>query len=429
MRTRFLVGMTLTDLVMLAVAMVIGSVMVFGTPAVWDARIDVTHSLFPLLGVMGTGAVVMSLATASMSGHGVPRPTYGRFLMIATGTFLLTTTTSFMIRTLPYSRLYVPVVLATWTLLALAHRYARRRRPWTERFVVVTSEKGLADELAESDHGEVLAVIDPQSEGELGPVPPGATLVVDLRSTLSERVARFVSSCDMAGMDVRALASVYQEHLQRIPLIHLNEGWEISTSLHSTQPWLPGKHLVDSLLVIITAPLWLPLAAGVWLFVRISSPGPAIFRQRRVGRGGEPYTMYKFRTMRVDAEESGPRFAAQRDSRLIRGGAFLRRVRLDELPQLYNVLRREMSLVGPRAEQIPFVRQFRRRIPFYDLRHLVRPGITGWAQVNYGYADDAADTIEKLSYDLYYIQHMSPALDLQILWKSVWTILTGTGAR
>jgi len=139
--------------------------------------------------------------------------------------------------------------------------------------------------------------------------------------------------------------------------------------------------------------------------------------------------MYKFRTMAIDAEEAGPRFAAEDDSRLIRGGAFLRQARFDEIPQLYNVLRAEMSLVGPRAEQIPFVRQFRRRIPFYDLRHLVRPGITGWAQVNYGYADDAADTIEKLSYDLYYIQHMSPALDLQILWKSIWTVLTGTGAR
>lgn len=429
MRTRFLVGITLTDLAALALAMAIGSVIVFETPAVWDARIDVRFSLLPLLGVITAGAVIMSLATASMSGHGVPRPTYGRFLMIVTGTFLLTTTASFMIRTLPYSRLYVPVVLMLWTVGAMAHRYVRRRRPWTERFVVVSSEKSLADELAESDHVEVLSVIDPHSESELEPIPAGAALVVDLRSTLSERVARFVSSCDLAGIDVRALASVYQEHLQRIPLIHLNEGWEISASLYNTQPWIPGKHLVDALLVLVTAPLWLTIGGFVWLFVRLSSPGSAIFKQRRMGRGGEPFTMYKFRTMAIDAEQSGPRFAAEGDARLIRGGAFLRQARLDEIPQLYNVLRREMSLVGPRAEQIPFVRQFRRRIPFYDLRHLVRPGITGWAQVNYGYADDAADTIEKLSYDLYYIQHMSPALDLQILWKSIWTVLTGAGAR
>lgn len=429
MRTRFLVGITLTDLAALAVAMVIGSVVVFETPAVWDARIDLRFSLLPLLGVIAMGAVIMSLATASMSGHGVPRPTYGRFLMIATGTFLLTATTSFMVRTLPYSRLYVPVVLAVWTGLALAHRYVRRRRPWTERFVIVTSEKSLADELAESDHVEVLSIIDPQSRSEMEPVPGGAALVVDLRSTLSERVAQFVSSCDLAGIHVRALASVYQEHLQRIPLVHLNEGWEISASLHTTQPWLPGKRIVDMLLVLLTAPLWLMIGAGVWAFVRLTSSGPAIFRQRRIGWGGEPFTMYKFRTMRIDAEEAGPRFASRKDSRLIRGGSVLRKVRLDEIPQLYNVLLGDMSLVGPRAEQIPFVRQFRKRIPFYDMRHLVRPGITGWAQVNYGYADDAADTIEKLSYDLYYIQHMSPALDLQILWKSVWTVLSGAGAR
>lgn len=371
----------------------------------------------------------MSLATASMSAHGVPRPTYGRFLAIVAGTFLLTTTASFMVRDLPYSRLYVPLVLAMWGGLGLAHRFVRRRRPWTERFAIVTAEKSLADELADSAHVDVVAVIDPQAQTELEPLAAGTVLVVDLRSTMSERVAQFVSSCDLAGFDVRALASVYQEHLQRVPLVHINEGWEISIPLRSTQPWLPGKHILDTVLTILTAPLWLFLGALIWAFIKISSSGPVIFRQRRIGRGGEPFVMYKFRTMNVNAEDMGPRFAAEHDSRLIRGGAFLRRSRLDEIPQLVNILKGEMSLVGPRAEQVPFVRQFRKRIPFYDLRHLVRPGITGWAQVNFGYADDAVDTIEKLSYDLYYIQHMSPALDIQILWKSVWTVLTGAGAR
>lgn len=429
MRNRFLVGMTITDLAALGLAMVIGSVFVFGTPAVWDARVDRTLSLLPLLAVMAAGAVFMSLATASMSGHGVPRPTYGRLLMIVAGTFLLTTTASFMVRDLPYSRSYVPIVLVIWTALGAGHRLLRRRRPWTERFVVVSGEKGLIEELADSAHAEVVAVIDPQTESDLEPLPPGCGLAIDLRSVLSERVAQFVSSCDLAGLDVRALASVYQEHLQRVPLVHLAEGWEISTPLATTIPWLPSKRLVDTLLALVTAPVWLVLGLFVGIFVKVSSPGPAIFRQRRIGLGGEPFVMYKFRTMSVDAEDLGPRFAAESDSRLIRGGAFLRRTRLDELPQLYNVILGDMSLVGPRAEQVPFVRQFRKRIPFYDLRHLVRPGITGWAQVNYGYADDAADTIEKLSYDLYYIQHMSPALDLQILWKSVWTVITRAGAR
>lgn len=429
MRTRFLVGITVADLVALGLAMIVGSLVVFETPAVWDARVDRTFSLLPLLGVMAVGAITMSLATASMSGHGVPRPTYGRLLMMVAGTFLLTATTSFMIRGLPYSRSYVPIVLASWAVLGSAHRFVRRRRPWTERFMVVSAEKGLIDELEESPHVEIVGVIDPRTESALDPLPPGCGLAVDLRSALSERVAQFVSSCDVAGLNVRALASVYEEHLQRVPLVHLAEGWEISTPLSNAVPWLPGKRLVDSALALVTAPAWLLLGLFVGIFVKISSPGPAIFRQRRIGLGGEPFVMYKFRTMSEDAEDLGPRFAAERDSRLIPGGGFLRRTRLDEIPQLYNVLLGDMSLVGPRAEQVPFVRQFRKRIPFYDLRHLVRPGITGWAQVNYGYADDAADTIEKLSYDLYYIQHMSPALDLQILWKSVWTVLTRAGAR
>lgn len=429
MRTRFVVGMTVTDLAALAVAMVLGSVLVFDTPAVWDARVDRTLSLLPLLGLMASGALAMSLATSSMSGHGVPRPTYGRLFSIVIGTFVLTATGSFLIRDLPYSRSFVPLVLGVWTVLGIAHRSLRRRRPWTERFVVVSSEKELIDELAESAHVEVVAAIDPQSSSDLAPLPVGCSLAVDFRSILSERVAQYVSSCDVAGFNVRPLASVYQEHLGRVPLLHLNEGWEISTPLLSAAPWLPGKRVVEGALVLVTAPAWLLIGLVVAAFVRLSSPGPVIFRQRRIGRGGEPFMMYKFRTMSIDAEDLGPRFASEEDERLIRGGSFLRGTRLDEIPQLFNVLKGDMSLVGPRAEQVPFVRQFRKRIPFYDLRHLVRPGVTGWAQVNYGYADDAADTIEKLSYDLYYIQHMSPILDLQILWKSVWTVLTRAGAR
>jgi lipopolysaccharide/colanic/teichoic acid biosynthesis glycosyltransferase len=139
--------------------------------------------------------------------------------------------------------------------------------------------------------------------------------------------------------------------------------------------------------------------------------------------------MYKFRTMVPDAEKDGPQFAKEGDVRLIPGGGALRKSRLDEIPQLWNVLRGDMSLVGPRAEQVPFVDSFREQIPFYEHRHLVRPGVTGWAQVNYGYADDEADTVEKLTYDLYYIKNMSPVMDIRVLWKSVWTVLTGAGAR
>jgi lipopolysaccharide/colanic/teichoic acid biosynthesis glycosyltransferase len=194
-------------------------------------------------------------------------------------------------------------------------------------------------------------------------------------------------------------------------------------------PWLAGKRIFDALLTAVTLPLWLALGAIVWVYVRIASPGPAIFSQKRIGYDGQPFIMFKFRTMDLDAEKDGPQFALERDTRLIRGGSFLRKSRLDEIPQLWNVLKGDMSLVGPRAEQVPFVGAFRKEIAFYDNRHLVRPGITGWAQVNYGYADDQADTMEKLTYDLYYIKHMSPVMDVRVLWMSVWTVLTGAGAR
>ena len=146
--------------------------------------------------------------------------------------------------------------------------------------------------------------------------------------------------------------------------------------------------------------------------------------------GGQPFLITKFRSMRVDAEaESGPVWAEANDPRVTRIGRFLRRTRLDELPQFWNVLKGDVSLVGPRPEQVPFVEEFAQSIPFYDHRHLVRPGVTGWAQVNYGYADGEADTIEKLTYDLYYVKHLSPWLDLQILTRSLGTVLLGRGAR
>jgi lipopolysaccharide/colanic/teichoic acid biosynthesis glycosyltransferase len=163
--------------------------------------------------------------------------------------------------------------------------------------------------------------------------------------------------------------------------------------------------------------------------VRIDSPGPILYRQPRVGRGGKMFTLTKFRTMINDAEALGPQFTAYDDPRITRPGRFLRMSRLDELPQLWSVLRGELSLIGPRPERPVFVEEFSREIPFYDSRHLIRPGVTGWAQVNYGYADDQAETMEKLTYDLFYIKHSSFWLDLHIVGKSIWTVLTGFGAR
>ena len=381
-----------------------------------------------MIAFMVLSMVVFSLLTAQMSGPGVPRPTYGRMFAIALGT-AATTATLIVFSRQYFSRSFLLVTAVGWLVLATAHRVVRRRRPWTERIAIITDEKQLAEDLVGSPHAEVIWVIDPKFDGPMELPDRDVTLAVDLRAVLSERMAQFLSSCSVAGYNIRSFSSIYEEHAGRVPLVHLAEGWEISAPLLEVTPWLPGKRAFDTFVAAVLAPLWLFLGLLVVLYIRVTTRGPALFRQNRVGFEGQPFTMYKFRTMYEDAEKDGPRFAKHDDLRLFRGGKFLRKSRLDEIPQLWNVLKGEMSLVGPRAEQVPFVTAFRQQIPFYEHRHLVRPGVTGWAQVNYGYADDEADTIEKLTYDLYYIKHMSPVMDIRVLWKSVWTVLTGAGAR
>ncbi len=190
-----------------------------------------------------------------------------------------------------------------------------------------------------------------------------------------------------------------------------------------------AKRLLDVTAVVLLAPLWLPLAAGVALAVRFDSKGPALYSQPRVGRDGQVFTLWKFRSMVHGLQAPGVDFAQAEDPRITRVGRLLRRTRLDELPQLFNVLMGHMSLIGPRPEQTAFVRDFAATIPSYPYRHLVRPGLTGWAQVQQGYADSADTTRIKLSYDLYYVAHYSLALDLLIAAKTVKTVCTGFGAR
>ena len=188
------------------------------------------------------------------------------------------------------------------------------------------------------------------------------------------------------------------------------------------------KRALDLAAVLLSAPLWLPLGALVALAVRLDSPGPALFSQWRTGLHGQAFRIHKFRSMRHTPQDT-PQFAGEGDARITRLGAFLRRSRLDEIPQLWNVLRGQMSLIGPRPEQTAFVTQFAQDIPSYPYRHLVRPGLTGWAQVQQGYAAGAQETAVKLSYDLYYVRHYSLAMDLLILAKTLRTVLTGEGAR
>lgn len=188
------------------------------------------------------------------------------------------------------------------------------------------------------------------------------------------------------------------------------------------------KRYLDLSIVLLTAPAWLLLGLFVGVAIKLDSPGSAVFSQWRTGQYGQLFRIYKFRTMVFRALDSAE-FAQVNDSRITRLGRFLRRSRLDEIPQLVNVLLGQMSLIGPRPEQHTFVNDFAVSIPSYPYRHLVRPGITGWAQVMQGYAANAQETFIKLSYDLYYVRHYSLALDLLIMAKTVRTVLTGFGSR
>jgi exopolysaccharide biosynthesis polyprenyl glycosylphosphotransferase len=413
------------DLAFLAVAQVVASLATFGTALPWLYRGDV----WPMVGALFGGALVGLYVTRRSAAGGVPRPSYGRG--VVTVALSLGLTALVILAGRPYwSRKYVVITAITWLALALAHRWVQRRRPWAENVVLVAAEKVLIDHLRAAPHANVLEVLDPAGAMPERPLPPGTTLAVDLRAVLSEKMARFVSSCNLAGYPMRSLVDVYEEHTGRLAIVHLYEGWELSVPLSARIPYVRVKRALDAVLVLLAAPLALPISLFLALAIKLDSRGPVIFRQSRIGLEGRPFTLYKFRSMRVDnGGEAEARFAGVRDDRLTRVGRLLRRTRSDELPQLWNVVTGDLSLVGPRPEQGPFVERFAESIPFYTHRHLVRPGLTGWAQVNFGYADSEADTIEKLSFDLYYVKHLSPWLDLEVLGRSIWTVLSGFGAR
>ncbi len=232
------------------------------------------------------------------------------------------------------------------------------------------------------------------------------------------------------GVTFDHLASVYEELTGKIAVENLRPSWLIfSSGFRKSRVTASAKRLVDVAAAILGLILALPIMLLVALAVKGTSQGPALYRQRRVGRHGRVFTVAKFRSMFDDAEAAtGAVWARPGDARVTPVGRFLRRTRLDELPQLWNVLRGDMSLVGPRPERPEFVEQLRRQIPFYGQRHIVRPGLTGWAQVRYTYGSSVEDALEKLQYDLFYIKNLSLALDLFIIFSTVKTVLLRRGA-
>jgi sugar transferase (PEP-CTERM system associated) len=231
------------------------------------------------------------------------------------------------------------------------------------------------------------------------------------------------------GVAFAHLASVYEEYMGRIAVENLRPSWLIfSEGFRKTRLLLAVKRAGDVLVASIAFLVALPLMCVVGLAVKVTSPGPVVYRQRRVGLHGRVFTLRKFRSMRANAEvQTGAIWADRADPRVTPLGRVLRRTHLDELPQLWNILSGDMSLIGPRPERPEFVTNLTRDIPFYGQRHIVRPGLTGWAQVCQAYASSVDDTMQKLQYDLFYIKNMSVGLDVYVAIRTIKIVLQGRG--
>lgn len=242
---------------------------------------------------------------------------------------------------------------------------------------------------------------------------------------------RQLLDCKVSGLRVHDLNTHFEKTLGQIRIDYVNASWLIfGDGFNQDTARTVVKRVFDIVFAVILTLLGLPLMLGAALLIKLESRGPVLYRQERVGADGVYFSIAKFRSMRVDAEGDGtPRWAAAQDDRITRVGRIIRKLRIDELPQLYNVLRGDMSLVGPRPERPFFVEQLTQEIPFYALRHSVKPGVTGWAQVRYAYGATVEDSLQKLQYDLYYVKNHSLFLDLLVLFETVKVVLTGRGAR
>jgi exopolysaccharide biosynthesis polyprenyl glycosylphosphotransferase len=235
----------------------------------------------------------------------------------------------------------------------------------------------------------------------------------------------------LSGIAIEEAARTYEMAFGRVCISELRPSQlifsaELGPRRHSVQWQRLYSFFIALVGTVVTAPLMLIVA----VLVKLTSPGPVLYRQKRVGHRDVPFMVYKFRSMRVDAEaKTGAVWAATNDPRITPLGRWIRKLRLDELPQLFNVLRGEMSIVGPRPERPEFVKTLNEQIPFYRQRHCVKPGITGWAQINHKYGDTLEDTIVKLEYDLYYIKNLAPSLDAYIIFHTLKVMLLSRGAQ
>jgi sugar transferase (PEP-CTERM system associated) len=256
-------------------------------------------------------------------------------------------------------------------------------------------------------------------------------LVVGLVERRQRMPVHDLLTVSFAGIPVEEAATTYEGVLKRVSTMQLRPSQLIfSRELGPNPARLKLQSIYSTILAAFGLVVAGPVMIVVAILVRLTSAGPALYSQKRVGRHGGIFTVYKFRSMRQDAEaKTGAVWAKKGDPRITPFGRFIRRTRLDELPQLFNVIKGDMSIVGPRPERPEFVATLSEQIPFFPHRHCVRPGITGWAQINHKYGDTLADTVTKLEYDLYYIKNLSPMLDFYIMLQTAKVMLLTRGSQ
>lgn len=232
------------------------------------------------------------------------------------------------------------------------------------------------------------------------------------------------------GLQFYNYLEFYEMYENKLPVSHLSSKWFLENSgfeIYYNNFNLRAKRLLDLIFAIIIGICTLPLMIMAAIIVKLESKGPIFFVQERIGEGNKKFNIVKFRSMTTDAEKNGPQWASKNDNRVTRWGKIMRATRIDELPQLWNVLRGEMSFVGPRPEREYFIQQLEKEIPYYNLRHTVKPGLTGWAQVMYPYGASVEDAYRKLQYDLYYIKHHDIIFDIKVLLKTITIVIFGKG--
>lgn len=320
------------------------------------------------------------------------------------------------------------------TTVRLVHAIALRRRPLARRVLIVGDPAQFTrfqSRLSSRPDQHFEPVLLQEKDWSWDRLRRSRVWGIVLASAAESTGMAALLDCKLRGMRILTAAAFQEVYLGRIELDTLTAHDLLTgTGINAGRMSNAIKRASDIVFGLVLLLLTLPLMILTAVAVKLDSPGPVLYSQQRIGQFGKPFTLLKFRSMAANAEAGGkPRWAQRHDPRITRVGRFIRATRIDELPQLVNVLRGEMSLVGPRPERPHFVEQLIRAIPFYEQRGYVKPGLTGWAQVNFPYGASVEDAREKLSYDLYYVKNRSFTLDIAILFATIRVVLKGEGAR